>query len=80
MAVQLVLLDLPYDDALSLTPPSHLQAFHDLFVEGLRHCDLAVDKIVSGIDGIDADLMTEGSNLIVTCGALVEEAGDDPNW
>ncbi|MDE0070224.1 MAG: hypothetical protein OXO48_10950 [Caldilineaceae bacterium] len=73
-------LKMSYNDAKKLKPPISLRNFHNLMIEGLSYCNLATGKITKGIDNLDADLIEEAANLIELCGAMVGQAGADPNW
>ena len=80
MLVQLGSIRMSYNDTLEFDPPANLVDFHSMFIEGLSHCDAAVDKFTYGIYELDVNSVEEGNALFAICGDLMSQAANDPNW
>ena len=80
VTVAVATLQMNYNDAKELKPPTNLRQFHNLLIEGLAYCDMAGDQIIRGLDELDADALEDSVGLIELCSEILTRAAEDPNW
>ena len=73
LAIELTVIELLYDEALEMEPPSSMAAIHYKYTQAMSHLDNYVDLVTEGIGALDADLLEQAtSELEVATEYIVE--------
>ena len=65
MALQMVIIQITYDEASALDPPGSLQQVHDAYLGGLSRFNGATTLFTEGIDNLDPEPILEASDLML---------------
>jgi hypothetical protein len=73
VAVQIVTIQMLYDEAMEIDPPSSMANIHYKYVQAMNHLDTATDLIVQGIDALDVTLIDQANSEMVSATQLMNE-------
>ncbi len=73
VAAQLVTIQMLYDEAIEIDPPSSMAYIHNKYVQAMHHLDTATDLVTQGIDQLDANLINQATAEILSATQLMDE-------
>jgi len=62
VAIELTIIQLLYDEALEMEPPSSMADIHYKYIQAMSHLNSFVDLMTEGIDTLDADLIDQATS------------------
>jgi hypothetical protein len=77
VAVELVIWQQTYQDALSLNPPPRFAAAHAKYLEGMGYISQSADAFAYGVDNFDVDSIEQAAVLMSLGNAAIQEATEE---
>ncbi len=73
-AIELTVIELLYDEALEMEPPSSMADIHYKYIQAMSHLNNYVDLMTEGIGTLDADLIDQATSELELAGEYLDES------
>ena len=74
LAIELTIIELLYDEALEIEPPSSMADIHYKYTQAMFHLDNYVDLMIEGIGTLDADLLDQALSELELVSEYIDES------